>query len=457
MTTAPRPAAGVPRDYSFPSIERSTLSNGMRIAVAPMPRLPLVTVLALVDAGASHDVAGGEGAAALAIGALAEGTTRLDGATLTEKFESLGTGLSSSSDWDDATAHIAVTPERLETAIALLGEVLTAPAFAQKDVERLKAERLADLMQQQVEPRGLADDRFSEYLFVPGSRYALPAGGSMASVRSLDAAQLRALHSARYVPGATTLVFAGDVTSARAAQLAERAFGEWRGSPPPDARIDDRVRSDGPQVHIVNKAAAPQSELRIGHGGVPRSHPDYFAIVVMNALLGGLFSSRINLNLRERNAFTYGARSTFEWRRGAGPFVVSTAVKTEVSDAATREILLEIGKMREETVSADELSLATAYLDGVFPIRYETTNAVAQAIAIAQVYGLGDDYYSRYREHIRAVTTGDVLRAAQTFLHPEKLLVLAVGDAAAIRAPMEALGAGAVTLHEAPAEDGTPA
>ncbi|HEV8410881.1 MAG TPA: pitrilysin family protein, partial [Gemmatimonadaceae bacterium] len=424
---------------------------------APMPRLPIVTVLALVDAGASSDSAGREGAASLAITALAEGTTRLDGATLTEKFESLGTGLSSAGDWDDATAHIAVTPERLETAMGLLGEVITTPAFAQKDVERLKAERLADLMQQQVEPRGLADDKFSEFLFVPGSRYALPAGGNMTSVRALDAAQLRELHSARYVPGTTTLVFAGDVTSERAAQFAARAFDNWRGAAPADARVDDRVAAAARQVFIVNKAGAPQSELRVGHAGVSRSHPDYFSIVVMNALLGGLFSSRINLNLRERNAFTYGARSTFEWRRGAGPFVVSTAVKTEVTEAATREILIEIEKMREEKVSADELSLATAYLDGVFPIRYETTNAVAQAIAIAQVYGLGDDYYTRYRERIRAVTAEDVLNAAQKFLHPDKLLVLAVGDAAAIRAPMEALGAGPVTVHEAPAEDGAPA
>lgn len=457
MTVAPRPKAGTPRAYAFPPIERSTLSNGMRVAVASMPRLPLVSVLALVDAGASCDAAGREGASALTIGALGEGTTRLDGATLTEAFESLGTGLSSSSDWDDATAHIAVTPDRLETAIALLGEVLTTPAFASKDVERLKAERCAELMQQQVEPRGLADDRFSEYLFVPGSRYALPEGGGMASVRALDAAQLRAFHSTRYVPGATTLVFAGDVTGARAAQLAERAFGAWRGAMPPEVRVDDRASSVGAEVHIVNKVGAPQSELRVGHGGVPRSHPDYFPIVVMNALLGGLFSSRINLNLRERNAFTYGARSAFEWRRGAGPFVVSTAVKTEVSDAATREILLEIRKMREEKVSTDELSLATAYLDGVFPIRYETTNAVAQAIAVAQVYGLDGDYYTRYREHIRAVTADDVLRVAQNFLHPEKLLVVAVGDAAAIRAPMERLGAGAVSVHEAPAEDGAPA
>ncbi len=458
MTAAffsPRPPPGIPRDYHFPSIERTSLSNGMRIAVARMPRLPLVTVLALVDAGASCDAAGREGTASLTVDALAEGTTKLDGAKLAEKFETLGTALSSDGDWDDATAHIAVTPERLETAMALLGEVLMNPAFAQRDVERLKAERLSVLMQQQVEPRGLADDKFSQFLFISGSRYAVPAGGNMASVRAVDAPQLRAFHSSRYVPGAITLVFAGDITAEKATRLTERALGSWKGTAAPPATVDDRVSNTGRQLHIVNKAGAPQSELRVGHAGVARGHPDYFAIVVMNALLGGLFSSRINLNLRERNAFTYGARSTFEWRRGAGPFVVSTAVKTEVSDAATREILLEIGKMREETVRADELTLATAYLDGVFPIRYETTNAVAQAIAIAQVYGLGDDYYSRYREHIRSVTAEDVRRAAQSCLHPEQLLVLAVGDAAVISEPMEKLGIGPLTLHEAPAEDGT--
>jgi len=454
MSAVQRPQPGIPRDYAFPAIERSTLSNGVRVAVARMPRLPLVTVLALVDAGAACDSAGREGAAALTISALAEGSIRFDGATLTENFELLGTALSSAGDWDDATAHIAVTPERLESAIMLLGEVLTSPSFAEKDVQRLKAERLSDLMQQQVEPRGLADEKFSEFLFVPESRYAISAGGNMASVRALDSAQLRALHALRYVPEATTIVFAGDVTAERAVQLAERAFGGWHGAAAAPVRVNDRTVSAGRHVHIVNKAGAPQSELRVGHAGVARSHPEYFPIVVMNALLGGLFSSRINLNLRERNAYTYGARSAFEWRRGAGPFVVSTAVKTEVSGAATREILTEIGKMREARVSADELSLATAYLDGVFPIRYETTNAVAQAIAIAQVYGLGDDYYTRYRERIRAVTADDVLRAAQQFLHPKQLMVLAVGDAAAIREPMERLAAGDVTVHEAPAEDG---
>jgi zinc protease len=178
--------------------------------------------------------------------------------------------------------------------------------------------------------------------------------------------------------------------------------------------------------------------------------------MVMNAVLGGLFSSRINLNLRERNAFTYGARSAFDWRRGSGPFVVSTAVRSDVTDAAAREIIGEITKLREETIGDGELSLATAYLDGVFPIRYETTNAVADAIAVAEMYNLGEDYYDRYRERVRAVTVADIRLAAETHLHPDELLVLAVGDAHAICEPLRQLALGPVEVHEVEEQGASP-
>jgi zinc protease len=213
--------------------------------------------------------------------------------------------------------------------------------------------------------------------------------------------------------------------------------------------VNDRTVGAARRVRIVHKPDAPQSELRVGHRGLARPHPDYFPVVVMNALLGGLFSSRINLNLREKNAFTYGAHSGFDWRRGAGPFVVSTAVKTEVTAAATNEILKEIDALRAVTVSAEELSLAPAYLDGVFPIRYETTSSVASAIASATVFGLEDDYFTTYRAKVRAVTAADVRRAAEMYLRPDELLILAVGDAELIREPMAALGLGAPTVHSA--------
>lgn len=466
MTISGRPQPGKPRPYEFPSTERFTLGNGLRVIVARMPRLPLVSILAVVDAGASGDGAGNEGLASLTAAALAEGAAERDGPALAEAFERLGTGLESGAGWDDATVQLTVTPARLDDALALLADVLMAPRFADGDVARLKAERLAELLQEQVEPRGLADERFARVVYDESSRYARAAGGTPTSVRALDAAQVRAWHEARYSGATTTLIVTGDVTPERVRSLVERRLGAWSRPVQPMAAVVVRGAGCGVvlgegcgvrKVHVVSKADAPQSELRIGHVGLPRGHGDYFAAVVMNAVLGGLFGSRINLNLREVHAYTYGAHSAFDWRRAAGPFVVATAVKTEVTDAAVREILLEIDRIREAEVSMDEMELATKYLGGVFPIRYETTGAVAGALAMANVYGLNDDYFGTYRDRIAAVTPADVLAAARAHLHPDELQVLAVGDASAIEGPLAALQLGVLSVTNADDDEGADA
>lgn len=444
-----RPVPGAPRPYEFPIAARFALSNGLRVAVAPMSRLPLVTILAVVDAGASGEHTGHEGVAMLTASALAEGAAERDGPALADAFERLGTAIESGADWDEAIIRLTVTPSRLDDALALLADVLMAPRFADGDIARLKAERLAELLQQQVEPRGLADERFARVVYSPASRFARSAGGTTSSVRALDTAQVRAWHSARYSAATTTIVVAGDVTPDTVQSLLERRLGAWSKAVQPMAVVDVQARSATRGVHVVAKADAPQSELRVGHVGLPRAHRDYFPVVVMNAVLGGLFSSRINLNLREVHAYTYGAHSAFDWRRAAGPFVVGTAVKTEVTDAAVREILLEIDRTRDSAVSTDELELATKYLGGVFPIRYETTGAVASALAMASVYGLPDDYFVTYRDRIGAVTADDVLQAARTHLRPEAMQILAVGDASAIAGPLSALQLGEPELTNA--------
>ena len=202
-------------------------------------------------------------------------------------------------------------------------------------------------------------------------------------------------------------------------------------------------------MHIVAKADAPQSELRIGHIGIPRNHPDFFAVNVMNAILGGLFNSRINLNLREVHGYTYGAFSVFDWRRQAGPFLVQTAVKSDITDAAAREVLTEIERIRADRVGDDELSLATSYLDGVFPIRFETTAAIAAALSVLVVHGLPDDYYERYRERVRGVTRDQILEAARRHLHPEALQLVVVGDPAVVHDRLAAMQFGPVSLYDA--------
>ncbi|MHB1313205.1 MAG: M16 family metallopeptidase [Gemmatimonadaceae bacterium] len=449
MSEHPRPEPGAPRAYEFPATTQFTLDNGLRVIVAPMPRLPLVSVMAVIDAGASGDAAGREGLALLTASALAEGTAERDAAALADAFERLGTSIEAGADWDHATVHLTVTPTRLDEAFALLADVVMTPRFAPADVARLKAERLSDLLQQRVEPRGLADERFAGVTYAESSRFARPAGGKQGSVRALDASMVRAWHEARYAASTTTIVVTGDVTPERVRALAVPRLGAWSRAVQPVAAVDVTPRRTARAMHVVAKANAQQTELRVGHVGLPRAHGDYFKVVVMNAVLGGLFSSRINLNLREAHAYTYGAHSAFDWRRAAGPFAVSTAVKTEVTDAALREILLEIDRMRETEVSQDELELATKYLAGVFPIRYETTDAVAGALALAAVYGLDAGYFSAYRERILAVTTADVLAAARAYLHPDRLQVLAVGDADAIEGPLAVLGLGPMTVTNA--------
>lgn len=451
MSVSVRPGPAAVRPYQFPAVHRATLSNGIRLLVAPMHRLPIVTALALVDAGASGDARGKEGLAALTARTLDEGTGALDGAALTERFEALGSSFEASADWDSTVARVTVTPTNLDTAFALFAQVLRAPSFPEADVTRKREERIDDLAQQLAEPRGLADMRFTGVLYA-GARYGRPASGNAQSVSALNAEALRAFHAAHYGPATTTLLLVGDITVDAAVALAEARFGDWKAAAVSLRGVGvDRVAATRATI-VVHKPDAPQSELRVGHGGVPRAHPDYLAITVMNAILGGLFSSRINLNLREKNAFTYGASSGYDWRRAAGPFVASTAVKTEVTDKAVIEILREIDAMRAAPPSADELSLATDYLAGVFPIRFESTAAVAGALAGAVVHDLTEAWFREYRDAVQAITTADVHRVALAHLDPARLLLLAVGDATQIEAPLAALNHGALRVMQAAAD-----
>ena len=446
MTFPVRPQPGPSREYRFPTFARRTFSNGLTLVVAPTHSLPLVTVLAIVDAGGVAESSGLEGVAALTARALNEGTPKYDGEALTEYLEQLGTSIGGAASWDSASLAMTVLRDNLDNAFAHFAETLVAPTFPVPAIERLKGERIAELMQIESEPRELADEKFDEYIYSPGSRFRLPLGGTAETVAALTRDDVVAFHAGRYQPSATTLVIVGDVEMDTVERMVAGALEAWTGHGVPRVVADDAPVRKSRAVRIVRKADAPQSEVRIGHVGVPRTHPDYFSITVMNAVLGGLFSSRINLNLREVHGYTYGASSAFDWRRQAGPFVVGTAVASDVTVAAIQETLKEIDHMRAEPISESELSLATSYLEGVFPIRYETTAAIAAALATLSVYGLPSDWYDTYRTRMSSVTISDVLEAAQRHVHPESLQIVIVGDAGAIREPLEALAFGPVDV-----------
>jgi zinc protease len=449
MVTSLRPKSGPARTYNFPQFKDETLPTGVRLITAPVVKLPLATVLVLVNAGSTSESRGKEGVAALTAAALVEGTTRYDGAELAEKFEQLGTSLESGADWDSAFLKITVLSNKLEEATRLLGEAISSPVFPEREIERLKAERLAEILQLETEPRGLADEKFSEFLYDDESRYSRPDEGSTESVSLLTRADVEQFYRSNYTSGATTVIIAGDISSENAKNLVIEAFGKWPRGPSQHQPLSGKARRNRKSTHIVNKPDAPQSELRVGHVGLPRKHPDFFPTLVMNAVLGGLFGSRINLNLREAHGYTYGASSFYDWRRGPGPFVVSTAVESEVTAPALREILMEIDRIRGEKISAEELSLARDYLEGVFPIRYETTAAIASALATLTIYDLNSDYYDSYRTNIHNVSEDAVLKAARTHLHPELLQTVIVGDAATVRSSLADHSLGEVTVHNA--------
>jgi zinc protease len=274
-------------------------------------------------------------------------------------------------------------------------------------------------------------------------------GGTSGSVSRITRHDVLELHAKSYAPEAVTIVIAGDISADEGFLLTESALGAWSGERTAETRSADKPARKEKLIEIVSKPDAAQSELRIGHVGVSRSHPDYFDITVMNAVLGGLFSSRINLNLREEHGYTYGASSFFDWRRQAGPFIVSAAVQSEATGEAIAESLREIERMRAEEISAEELTLATSYLEGVFPIRYETTAAIASALARLVTFDLSEDYYDSYRGNIAAVTAEGVLRAARAHVKPDELQVVVVGNPEIVQAPVEALGFSAVRVREA--------
>src|SRR5580704_8759001 len=445
MTAAPpRPSAAAPRSYRFPSFERRTLSNGIKLVVAPVTKLPVASIIAVIDAGAALDPAGKEGLALLTARALVEGA-----AGLTERAERLGTELDADADWDTALLNLTVLSERVDEALELAGEILTKPAFPDREIERLKGERLAEILQLRAEPRGLGDEMLERFVYAPDARYSHPEGGSEASVAGLRRDDVSTFYGAYYAPRRVTLIVVGDVTAGDVETMAEAALGGWSTvSGAPQAPALDKVARQTRAVHIVTKGEAPQSELRVGQVGVPRSHPDYFAITIMNAVLGGLFSSRINLNLREKHGYTYGAHSAFDWRRAAGPFSVSSAVQSDVTDKALAEVFREIDRIRTEPVSDDERTLATSYLDGVFPIKYETASQIATALANLVIYDYPADFYDQYRANVRAVTAGQILEAARAHLDPSRMQVVVVGEPDAIAGPLERLGVGPVAIYD---------
>ncbi len=440
------PAPGALRAFDFPDVERRPLSNGLDLRVCRLPALPVVSVHLFFRAGEEALDAGRAGLSVLTGDAVEGGTQRRSGAEFAEALEGLGARIGVSTGWEGTTVELSCLADRLAEALPLLAEAVLEPAFPEDEVERARDQRLATLRQRSKDPASLAVDHLMSRIFASATPYARPRGGTEASVAAMTRDHVRGYADAAYRPEQGALVIAGDVDAGEVEALVESSFAGWTGAPPPAGDFDPRPGDEERRIWVVDRPGSVQSEVRVGHVGTVRTAPDYFALTIMNMILGGSFTSRLNLNLRERNGFTYGVRSRFGFRSKPGPFYVGTAVGTEVTADAVREIFSELNTLVEGGASEDEVTGARDYAAGVFGLQLETADQIATRVLQCAVYGLADDYYQTYRDELRAVTAAQVAAAARANIRPRAARAVVVGDAKEVAGPLRDLGLGPVDV-----------
>jgi zinc protease len=440
--SAPPPTA--PRPYHFPDVTRLTLPNGLRVLVAENRNAPLVAMRTLVRSGADQDNAHLAGLAALTADLLDEGAGNRDVIKLAEDAGLLGASISTGADWDATYVSVDVLSRNTEPSAEILADVSYRATLPDAEFERVRRERLTEILQQRDEPAAIAGKRFASLLYGQGV-YGNSVIGTAESVARIALDDVRRYYAAHFLPNNSSVVITGDVDATSALRLAERIFSEWKQGPEPKRETVSPQRFDASRIYIIDRPQAVQSEIRVGHIGVPRSCEDYFAVSVMNALLGGVFNSRINLNLREKHGYTYGARSTFAFRRQAGPFVVAAPVRNEVTRESVSEILDELRRIRTGDIEEVELNDTKNYMMGVFPATVQSASDIAGRLLDMELYGLPENYFDRYRENIGAVSKDDVARVATKYLDPDRALIVIVGSAKQIREPLGHLG---FPIHE---------
>ena len=441
------PVLAAPPALRLPPPTHHRLANGMEVVFVARHELPVVDVHFVVRSGAASDDAAHAGRAYLTADVLDQGTATRSATRIADEAELLGASLHTHGSWDFSTATLHVLTGRLHPALTLLADVVTNPTFPDEEFERKQAERLTAIMQEADEPRSIASNHFLRVVYGGVHPYGLPLGGTRETVERLTAADLRDFYHTRFAPANAFLVMVGDFDARATLPLLERLFGNWTVPAQVLSTSVPAVTTAPRAVHIVDLPGAAQSELRVGCAGPPRDTADYFPLLVANTVLGGAFTSRLNMKLREEKGYTYGAGSSFSMRRGGGPFLASTAVATAATADAVADMVREIGRMAHEPVGADELERAKNYIVLGLPRMFETTSDIADHLSELALHRLGDDYYNEYASRVRAVTTTDIQAAAARWLRDDRLVIAIAGAAAAIVAGIDVLGIGTVNVR----------
>jgi zinc protease len=441
------PGVGADPVFRFPEIARHSLANGLQIRTVECRGIPVITMVVQVEGGSGADPAAQEGLAAITADMLDEGTGSLSALDVSEALARIG------AEYDvdvspDVTAFSVTTLTRFATrGASLLADIVARPSLHDADFQRVRQLRLDRLRQLKDLAPAMAERTFLRLLY-DGHPYGHLAIGSAASLRELSLDDVASLHARTFEPRRATIVVGGAMTHDELLGVASDAFGGWVSARPPASPVHpaSEIEPAPPRrtrLAIVPREGAAQSELRIGHLATRRNTPDYHALLVMNAALGGQFVSRVNLKLREEKGYTYGARTGFDWRRGVAPFALQASVHTASTADAVRDSLAEIDAIRgSRPLTGDELGLAKASLTKGYARNFETAQQVTRSVAQLALYNLPDTYFAEFVPKVNAITPDDVTRVAGQYLDPSRLTTLIVGDHSAIADSLTALGLG---------------
>jgi zinc protease len=442
------PVLSGPPVLHLPALAQGSLANGISLQLVEHHTLPLVQVTLVIRGGTRLDAAQ-PGIATFTTRMLTEGAGARDANALSSELTFLGAQLAANAGADAFVLSLNVPKRSLGPALELMADVAMRPTFRAADLARQRDLRLASILQRKDQPTQLASLAFNQVVFPVGHPYHQPSDGDSSSTVALDSAHVRAFYERAFVPSRASFVVVGDVTEPEMRALLGTRFGGWKGATAPAAlqQVTARpVTNATVRVYLLDKPGAAQSVIALGAPGTDRLNPDFPAIIVMNTLLGGSFSSRLNANLRETRGYTYGISSGFRWAPLPGPFSVSTSVRTDVTDSSLVEIFKELRALRETPVSATELARGKAYVALAVPGEFETNAQVASQLVSLGYFGLPLASVTDFVAKVNAVTAADVQRVARKYLPADNATLIVVGDIAKIRPGIDALKLGPVSL-----------
>lgn len=436
------PKTGKPKDINFPKFYETKSENGITILVIEDNRLPLITTRFVFKSGSYMDYFAGEnksGLASMTSELLTKGTAGRNATKIAEEVDYLGATISSGCDYDATYISSYSLKKYFDNVFEIVSDIILNPTFQEEEINRLKEQRLNSLLSMIDEGDYLSDKVFKKTLY-ENNPYAFPVEGSNTSIQNITREDIFSFYKKVFDPGNLIVAFVGDITPNEAMEKIDEKFSGLKSNSGFETKVMTPHFREKSKVYLIEKKGAVQSSIKVGHLGIKRDNPDFIPLNVMNTMLGGYFTSRINKNLREVNGYTYGARSAFHSNKYSGDFSVLTEVKNEITSNTIKEILNEINNIRNDFVSDDELQNVKNYISGSFPLQLETPNAIASKVINLKLYNLEKNYYNTYIRKVNELTKKEIKDKAIEYLHPDKLVISIAGNVDEIKDDLKAFG-----------------